>query len=223
MSQQLIEFHTKPEMLHDFPAPYPANRNLPDWLRQMPAEGAPGMTTVKRCPPFLEAMTAGYIIPLPADITLTVHADRIDMAITGYNEPLAGLHTQEQFPGAPFSHMPALKFHCPWLIKTPPGYSTLFLPPLNRFDAPFVAFSGIVETDTYYRALAFPAVCLLQPGQQVVLKRGMPLVQAIPIKRDEWSSAQGAWDVETLNEQQRDLDANAHMYRERHWKRTVYG
>ena len=53
-------------------------------------------------------------------------------------------------PGAPFAHMPALKFRCPWLIKTPPGYSTLFLPPVNRFDAPFIPFSGIVESSIVY-------------------------------------------------------------------------
>ena len=223
MSEHLIEFHTKPEMLGEFPPPYPASQHLPDWLRQMPREGGPGMTTVKRCPPFVEAMTCGYIIPLPTDITLTVHADRVEMASTGYTEPFGGLHSQEQFPGAPFAHMPALKFRCPWLIKTPPGYSTLFLPPANRFDAPFIPFSGIVETDTYYRPIAFPALCLLQPGQQVVLKRGMPLVQAIPIPRQTWAGTRGAWDAEKMEGQQRELDANAQMYREQHWRRKVYG
>ena len=30
--------------------------------------------TLKRCPPFLEAMTAGYIIPIPADLSLEMDA-----------------------------------------------------------------------------------------------------------------------------------------------------
>ena len=222
-SEQLIEFHTKPEFVDEFPRPYPANQNLPEWLRQMPREGAPGMTTVKRCPPFVEAMTCGYIIPLATDITIAVHADRIEMASTGYTEPFGGMHSQDQFPGAPFANLPAIKFRNPWLIKTPPGYSTLFLPPVNRFDAPFMPFTGIVETDTYYRSIAFPAICLLQPGQQAVLKRGTPLVQAIPIRREAWSSTHGAWDLEKMNGQQRELDANPHMYREQHWQRKVYG
>ena len=42
--------------------------------------------------------------------------------------------------------MTVLKFVNPWVVKTPPGYSALFVPPLNRIETPFTFFSGVVET-----------------------------------------------------------------------------
>jgi hypothetical protein len=40
----------------------------------MPADFDQG-ATLKRCPPFLTAMTAGYIIPAPADVQFKMSAD----------------------------------------------------------------------------------------------------------------------------------------------------
>src|SRR4026209_1438895 len=63
----LIEFHVEPALFGKIPEPVPAARWGPHWLKELPVdlEGAP---TIKRCPPFLQAMTAGYIIPVPFDV-----------------------------------------------------------------------------------------------------------------------------------------------------------
>ena len=52
----------------------PAQRGLPQWLRSMPpAAYSPFLDaefeTVKRCPPFVDAMAHGFVIPLPCDVT----------------------------------------------------------------------------------------------------------------------------------------------------------
>jgi hypothetical protein len=225
MSEGLIEFHTKPDLLDIFPRPYPASQCIPEWYRRMPPETEPVSEhgTVKRCPPFLEAMTCGYIIPLPADVKVTVRPERLDLEVTGYTEPLISLHPQSQFPGAPFPARPVIKFRNPWIIKTPVGYSTLFIAPLNRFEAPFVPLAGLVETDTYYRNVSFPAVWLLEAGSQTILPRGMPLVQVIPVKRDEWKAQAGPWDLQKMEAQNQQLAANRHMYKEQHWVKKRYG
>ena len=71
MSVERIEFSLVHGTEDMFPRPYPANKDIPDWYKAMPVEaeahGAKG-GTVKNCPPFLEAMTCGYILPLAADI-----------------------------------------------------------------------------------------------------------------------------------------------------------
>ena len=52
------------------PRPVPAARALPDWLRAMPAEalsdllGGESVRTVKHCPPFIDALALGLMIPL---------------------------------------------------------------------------------------------------------------------------------------------------------------
>src|SRR5687768_12488793 len=80
MTRNLIEFHAADPSV--CPAPYPATRGVPQWLKDMPmdqplppgsAGGSPAeqAPTVKQCPPFLEAMTCGYLIPLPGDVAFT--------------------------------------------------------------------------------------------------------------------------------------------------------
>ena len=53
--------------------PYPARGALPDWLRAMPAKAhsdihGRDIRTVKQCPPFVDAMAYGVMIPLPCDV-----------------------------------------------------------------------------------------------------------------------------------------------------------
>ena len=74
----LIEFHAGGH--ERFPAPYPASRNIPDWYKKLLVEVStpdePANRTIKRCAPFLDALSCGYIIPLTADITFTTDAQR---------------------------------------------------------------------------------------------------------------------------------------------------
>ena len=41
-------------------------------------------------------------------------------------------HSPFQVAGNPHEPRPPMKFHNYWTIRTPPGWSCLFLPPLNR-------------------------------------------------------------------------------------------
>ena len=225
MSQHLIEFQCPAQLLDHLPHPQPAARHLPEWLRQMPAHvpSAEQTPTVKNCMPFLEAMTAGYLIPVPTDITITLElVGNLRVDVAGFDVPLVDVHSGDQLLGAPYSTTPVVKFRTPWLIRTPPGYSTLVLPPLNRFEIPFLPLAGLVETDTYYRQIAFPTLCTMALGQQVKLTKGTPLVQVIPVPRDAWSSQVGPCDPEANRAQDDHWDANHHMYREQHWQKKSF-
>ena len=183
--------------------------------------------TAKQCIPFLEAMTCGYIIPLPADMRISVvrKADggaEVKLEITGFKYPLVDMHPQTQYPGAPFANAPVLKFLNPWLIRTPPGYSTLFVPPMNRFAAPIVPLCGVVETDRYYQEINFPAVCLLQSGASAVLPRGTPLVQVIPFRRESWESSHGTWEASLRQNQIDAVQSNIHAYRDENWQKKHF-
>src|SRR5438045_1593547 len=124
---QLIEFHSAwPEKLE---RPIPASRNIPDWYKNLPTEASSineppdVLPTLKRCPPFLEAMSCGYIIPFCADAIFTTEANgNLTFQATA---PLIETHDPAQFRGAPFASSALVKFINPWIIRTPPGYSTL--------------------------------------------------------------------------------------------------
>jgi hypothetical protein len=74
------------------------------------------------------------------------------------------------------------KFHNPWTIITPPGWSCLFVPPMNRLKPVFEVFSGIVDTDVYKAPVNVPFLPRAADGDYT-LERGTPLVQVIPFKR----------------------------------------
>src|SRR5215212_316772 len=128
-----IEFHTRAPIA-DIPAPYPASLHVPEWLKAMAPDFEHG-GTVKRCPPFVAAMTAGYIIPAPADARITMSAAGELEACGTLN--FLGTHPQGQVAGAPFGDRRILKFENPWIIVTPSEFLCLITAPLNRFELPF--------------------------------------------------------------------------------------
>jgi len=216
MSDVLIEFLMKDPT--NCPAPYPAAKAIPEWLKRIPVEVAtpsnPKQPTVKQCMPFLDAMTSGYIIPMTADVHFSMEAGGLQVK-TALISPQFKFHGPEQVQGAPFEGGLLLKFPNPWIVRTPPGYSTLFISPINQVSIPFSFFSGVVDTDTYQWPVAFPALCHMAPKTSFVLARGAPLMQAIPFKRENWISRQGTVDLEDAAKFEEQLtQEDKHFYRE---------
>jgi len=221
-NENIIEFQG--DGSQPFPRPMPASQNVPTWLKQMPAEvpsadGGPSINTVKKCTPFLEALTGGYLIPLVADATFEMEATNLRILC---DLPIIEAHHPEQLHQTPAAGMPIVKFRSTWIIKTPPGYSCLFVQPLNRFDLPFQILSGVVETDSYYREVHFPSLCLLRPGQSVTVKKGTPIAQLYPIKRESWRSVYSKTEVDRRNIEEDEFHRDMHYYRTANWRRKDY-
>jgi hypothetical protein len=102
------------------------------------------------------------------------------------------VHPAFQLEGSPLvdknKNLPFIKIMNPWTIKTPPGYSCLFTPPLNNSDDRFSIISGIVDTDTYEREINFPFVINGDKYNSLdtIIERGTPYVHILPFKRDNW-------------------------------------
>jgi len=106
----------------------------------------------------------------------------------------------------------------PWVIKTPPGYSCLFVSPLNNTDDRFSIISGIVETDTYEGEINFPIVFNgdKYPVLNTTLLKGTPYVQVIPFKRDNWV-------METKeNKHKKSFDLKFFLYYFKYYKDKVW-
>ena len=178
--------------------PYPAKTGLPDWFKNMPAYAATNKKTVKICPPFLEAMVQGYVIPAPVDVIVDIveEDDGIPTVVQRLRShlgpewalPFMGTHDSEQFPNAPWDQKSVLKLRNFWYLETPPGYSCLFVAPFNRdsTELPLNALPGVVETDRYKDVIHFPM--LARTEFPIEIKQGTPLVQAIPFRREEWAA-----------------------------------
>ena len=94
------------------------------------------------------------------------------------------------------------KFINKWLIKTPPGYSCLFIHPMNRLEERFKIIEGVVDTDSYVNVINFPFI-LKKRDKQFLIKKGDPMVQVVPFKRESFKMWSGFYmeklHAKTLN------------------------
>jgi len=225
----IIEFICKEEYYTAIPEPIPANKVLPDWYRDLEGklDGDIGLreSSVKRCMPFLDALSLGWIIPLPGEVE--IHYDEETKQYDyedDFEEPLLGSHGPDQIGGVSneMSQFPILKFHNMWHIKVPEGYSLLITDPINRYEPRFKTFSGVVDADMYFNTINFP---FLWTGGSFdgVLDVGTPMVQVIPFKRDTLLSDarvrpfEGDEQIEAKREQVR-LSSEESHYRNNLWQ-----
>jgi hypothetical protein len=186
--------------------PIPSVKTVPDWFKQIPIfkdnadsfkllpNSKVSNTSVKWCSPFLDALSVGYSVTLSHDVLVTqVNGSASFQWKTQRN--LIGGHSLDQFS---LSAIPenyefsVFKFFNNTTFQTPTGYSTLFTHPLNRFDLPFLTFSGIVDTDTHAIDINFPFI--LKKGFEGIIEEGTPIAQALPFKREDWVAEEQAFD-----------------------------
>ncbi len=186
-----IEFLCAPEDLGVIAAPVPAREALPDWFRRLAPVDKNHLSTtdnaltVKRCMPFLDALMAGWILPLAATVRIDIR-DNGQTVDTGwdFDKTLVSNHHPYQVNGHPMQPRPPCKFHNHWTIRTPKGWSCLFIPPMNQPNGVVEIAAGIVDTDEYTSLIHFPFVATAPDGLYT-LEKGTPLVQVIPLRRDD--------------------------------------
>ena len=191
-------------------APKPATSFIPDWYKNMESymggEKKPtgeGQTTgtLKRCMPVFDVITQGYIITTYVDIFVSQKeqpdANGELKTTPWYEWPSFGpiqFHPVEQAPNHPAKNgAPYPKLINPWGIKTPPGYSTMFMAPVHR-DNVFTILPGVVDTDTYTAPVNFPGV-LNDVNFEGLIPAGTPIVQVIPFQRESWTMELGEQDA----------------------------
>ena len=214
MFDKVIEFKAHEDYFaqkEDYPIP--AKLNIPEWYKAL--QHTYNDRTVKGCMPFLDTLTSGYLLKLPQDFYIRHNVDSKDKegntykdsffnpALAAYDTRLRAkmlnlnsahtdYHPTKQVGGSQHvdknKNLPFYKFLNPWRIKTPKGYSCLFVPPLNNSDDRFSIMPGIVDTDSFKNEINFPFVINgdKYPVLETTLKKGLPYVQIIPFKRDDW-------------------------------------
>ena len=203
MNDKLIEF-SAPKKYLDFKKnfPRPIKLNIPEWYKKL--KHTVQNKTVKGCVPFLETLTTGYSLELPQDFYLkTNHCDgveeihfepslEVNLGVNLNFKSSNEFHNPMQVKDSPALkknlNFSVIKILNPWTIRTPKGYSCLFLPPMNNSDDRFSIIPGIVDTDKFTNEINFPIIINgdKYPIQDTILKQGTPYVQIIPFKRSGW-------------------------------------
>tara|TARA_R110000822_G_scaffold167675_1_gene307849 strand:+ start:1111 stop:1854 length:744 start_codon:yes stop_codon:yes gene_type:complete len=194
--------------------------NIPEWFKNLNHDIK--NPTVKGCMPFLDSLTAGYILKMPVDYyvehNITVDGEKktgfassaqfINQESSKINLNFDGAkndHSIRQLKDSPHvkknNNLPIHKILNPWIIKTPAGYSTLFTPLLNNQDDRFSIIPAIVDTDTFETEINFPIVFNGDKYKELktLIKRGTPYVQIIPFKRDNWKMSIKSIDENELD------------------------
>jgi hypothetical protein len=161
--------------------------------------------------PFLDTFTSGYILKMPVDLYIehnitkpgsdekdfTQFSNTFDTSFY-YQSNFININNKAEFhPPFQLDESPLIKKNNslaihkimnPWKIKTPKGYSCLFVPPLNNTDDRFSIIPGIVDTDVFEQEINFPIIINgdKYPTLTTTIQKGLPYVQIIPFKRDSW-------------------------------------
>jgi hypothetical protein len=181
--------------------PYPASKSLPQWFRDedpyesisdAPADGKIHVrnritnATFKKCVPLLDAMLAGYIIPLWSDVEVVEGiVPGIYWKTTHDVFKTHGSHTKKITPPVGYNAQVFKYMNC-WIPQTPKGYSCLITSPFGYNDLPFKAIPAIVDTDKSTVDIVFPI--WVKDNFSGIVEKGTPIVQIIPFKRDDWDS-----------------------------------
>ena len=196
-----LRFRCPPELEGVLPQPIPAVLGLPDWFKSMPSQAFnPSMGTadhtVKKCPPFIDAMTYGFLFRWPLISWCATASSR--------GIPKCRRALSANTPIRPSIFMiPARFLERHSATRTGSSSSStifgpsrrrkdiplLFTHPLNRTDLPFTTLTGLVDCDSFSAAFVnFPARWH-DMNFNGVLPKGTPVAQCLPVKREAWSGS----------------------------------
>lgn len=198
-----IEFKPLNNIVRNVP-PEPMKFNLPNWYkdlsntmsgrpknaRELKAENSHTISTAKKCVPLTDFLTSGYLLKFSTDIFIDpmvpLEGDEVSFICkTKYDNQTVTFHPYEQLEtpidGKKHTY---IKFRNFWVIKTPPGYSCLFMQPLRLGSGNFVMLPGIVDTDKYDDCINFPGY--LTVTKDFKINCGDPMMMVFPFKRDAW-------------------------------------
>jgi hypothetical protein len=216
-SERNIEFSIHPDLI-DIKniQPIPTKKSLPDWYKKIQKHTIHSHN-LKGCMPFLDVISAGYLLPLPQDLYIghnilnktveppqktciykfgfseNISSDRCSMynlnGQIGQDHHVDQIGGENTFLAKKNGNNNIIKILNPWRIKTPPGYSCLFISPTYNENDYFDIISAIVDTDTFDLPVNFPLIVNNDKYDtfEKVFKQGTPYVQIIPFKRNSWS------------------------------------
>ena len=234
----IIQFHLAyPKMIKIFPEPKPAIADVPEWYKKQPSHynndrslvNGVMQLTVKKCQAIFDGMTSGYFLLAPVDIYIDTTDNKtsieIPEAFRKLNQPILGVHGTSQISEYPLDKdlylENLLRIHPVWLVSTPKGYSTLFMPPMH-YDLPIQAVPAIIDSDSFYSdgLLSY----FVKKNYKGVIKQGTPIVQVFPFKREKWQSKINEdFDTGLLYEQRKNLRSTfENGYRLKFWKKKQY-
>jgi hypothetical protein len=174
--------------------PKPSSFSIPEWYREMESyhdnikkpnkSERHTQSTIKRCMPVFDMITAGYTLELSQDVYCEYKNGETHFQWSS-DKVAVEYHDSAQVGTHPAGHGNLTpKFINYWSIKTPKNYSCLFIQPSHK-ELPFTIFPAIVDTDKFFNPVNFPFV-LKNKEWEGLIPAGTAVAQVIPFLRNEY-------------------------------------
>jgi len=92
-----VAFRCPAELESILPRPIPAVQGLPDWFKAMPQKAFSAirqkeLMTMKKCPPVIDAMAYGFLMPLTSDVKVENGEFSWNRDVPGAALPISPIH-----------------------------------------------------------------------------------------------------------------------------------
>ena len=208
----------------------PSKSVLPDWYKKIPKVTLKqeiddrDVNLIKKCRPFLDAFSMGYMITLPYDLYVKDVDDVPYLMWKGGLEHTPSWRSrvghEKLVPDGHFAR--EYVWNTCVSIKIPKGYSLIATHPFNRNDLPFTTITGVIDGDfVMYAHGEIPFY--IKQGFEGLIPQGTPIIQVIPFLQQSWESKQ----TDGLVEEGENHHKLANLvfsapYKHKFWKRKEY-
>jgi hypothetical protein len=199
--------------------PQPAKNFIPDWYKNI--KSGKDFFNVKKCIPFLDSMSNGYIQTTWCDIIVTEEEDGPKVVFDS-EVPIFGRRPTSDMPVDKYFYDIEFVWQRPWSIILPKGYSALIVHPLNRIDLPFMTLSGIVDLDKSIHAPIGNIPFFIKKGFTGTIPAGTPMFQILPIKREDWKSETQEYNDFFWEEKIKEKQNFSGFYKKQIWQRKSF-
>jgi hypothetical protein len=176
---------------------------------------------LKKCMPFIDSLTCGYIQSTWCDIYINCSDDKIEIrSSTGPKIIIAREKNNLEIPV--FFHNIEFAWKNQWLPKLPDKYSILLTHPLNRYDLPFQTLSGIIDSDKFYHTPNGNFPFFLKKEFSGFIPAGTPMYQLIPFKRENWESSIISYSEKIEKEYGKSFKKFFGFYKNNFWNKKQY-
>jgi len=224
---------------NEYQEPKPAIDLIPSWYKKLSRFGGSNNTidlnpvndrgtdgsaaSTKLCMPFFDAATSGYMYLLDFDVEVSIDEDGFPTLFWDGNHMVLDKRLMIDV-AVPYQHHPLhFGWKTNWYTQVPSGYSILITHPMNRHDLPFTTLSGIVDADQWFTPVFISF--FLKRNFVGTIKKGTPLFQMIPIKRETWDMQIDDTDQSRyMNsvEEERRRTAIYGYYKDNTWEKKKY-
>jgi hypothetical protein len=183
------------------PKPFPASEAIPKWWKdaspyikskdnpdgkKIIVSNYESNASFKKCTPMLDMLSSGYIVPLWADVqvTMTEFGPQLNWGVVGRR--VFDIHDEQEVEGPDGYQKTQFKFLNQWVPKLPKGYSALIIPCPGYPNNVFRPMSAVIDYDKTTHPLSPPMY--LKNDFEGIVEKGTPMFQIIPFKRSNWNS-----------------------------------